>query len=130
MQSCLFRNMHRANFLKILSNIGGSRGTWQAAVAAVASAIAAADKVLDGDCVNAFCITRPPGHHAGTTLHSMHACSNGFCILNPAACAALYATLPVAEGGLGLSRVCIIDFDVHVSQACCHFAFRIRMLEI
>jgi hypothetical protein len=39
--------------------------------------------------------------------------SNGFCILNAVACAAIHATLPRSEGGLGLSRVCIIDFDAH-----------------
>ena len=43
----------------------------------------------------------------------MKAVSNGFCILNTVACAALYATAPILQGGLGLSRVCIIDIDVH-----------------
>lgn len=43
----------------------------------------------------------------------MKAVSNGFCVLNTVACAALYATSPVSEGGLGLSRVCVIDIDVH-----------------
>lgn len=69
--------------------------------------------VVQGECVNAFCATRPPGHHAGRSLHPMKAVSNGFCILNAVACTALYATTPVSAGGLGLSRVCVIDFDVH-----------------
>ena len=43
----------------------------------------------------------------------MNAVSNGFCLLNAAVCAALYATMPISQGGLGLQRVCIIDFDVH-----------------
>jgi hypothetical protein len=34
-------------------------------------------------------------------------------LLNNAACAALYATAPVLEGGPGLRRVCVIDIDVH-----------------
>lgn len=63
--------------------------------------------------MNAFCPTRPPGHHAGRELHAMKAVSNGFCVLNAVACAALYATAPLSEGGLGLSRVCVIDIDVH-----------------
>lgn len=63
--------------------------------------------------MNVFCAVRPPGHHAGRELRPMNAISNGFCLLNAAACAALYATAPCAEGGLGLRRVCIIDFDVH-----------------
>lgn len=79
----------------------------------VAAAVTAADMVVRGECVNAFCVTRPPGHHAGRSLHPMKAVSNGFCILNAVACTALYATSPVSEGGLGLSRVCVIDFDVH-----------------
>lgn len=43
----------------------------------------------------------------------MKAVSNGFCILNAVACAALHAVTPISEGGLGLRRVCVIDFDVH-----------------
>ena len=69
--------------------------------------------IMSGECLNVFCATRPPGHHAGRELHAMKAVSNGFCILNSAACAALYATTPIADGGLGLSRVCVIDIDVH-----------------
>jgi len=91
----------------------GSRGTWVAAVCGVAAAVNAADMVISGDCVNAFCVTRPPGHHAGRALHPMKAVSNGFCLLNSAACAAIHATTPIHEGGLGLSRVCVIDFDAH-----------------
>ena len=91
----------------------GSRGTYAAAVAGVAVALKAVDKIVGGECVNVFCVTRPPGHHAGRSLHPMKAVSNGFCVLNPAACAALYAATDVADGGLGLKRVCVIDFDVH-----------------
>jgi acetoin utilization deacetylase AcuC-like enzyme len=92
---------------------GGSQGTWKAALCGVAAAVCATDKVVRGECLNAFCITRPPGHHAGRSLHPMKAVSNGFCILNPVACAAIHATSSFEEGGLGLQRVCIIDFDVH-----------------
>lgn len=73
----------------------------------------ASEMIMNGECVNVFCPTRPPGHHAGRELHAMKAVSNGFCVLNAVACAALYATAPLSEGGLGLSRVCIIDIDVH-----------------
>lgn len=73
----------------------------------------AVDLIVGGHCVNAFCVTRPPGHHAGRDLHPMGAISNGFCILNPVACAAIYATTPPSEGGLGLKRAAVIDFDVH-----------------
>ena len=69
--------------------------------------------IFNGECLNVFCATRPPGHHAGRELHAMKAVSNGFCILNQVACASIYATTPIADGGLGLSRVCVIDIDVH-----------------
>jgi acetoin utilization deacetylase AcuC-like enzyme len=91
----------------------GSRGTWEAAVCGVAAAIAGAEMVINGESVNAFCATRPPGHHAGRNLHPMKAVSNGFCVLNAVAAAAIFATLPLCEGGLGLSKVCVIDFDAH-----------------
>ncbi|KAG7337319.1 histone deacetylase family protein [Nitzschia inconspicua] len=91
----------------------GSKGSWKAAVAAVGAALQGAEMIMNGDCVNVFCPTRPPGHHAGRELHAMKAVSNGFCVLNAVACAALYATAPLSDGGLGLSRVCVIDIDVH-----------------
>jgi acetoin utilization deacetylase AcuC-like enzyme len=91
----------------------GSRGTWLAAVTGVAAAVAAADMVVHGHCVNAFCMARPPGHHAGRSIHAMKAVSNGYCVLNAVAVTALYAVTAVAEGGLGLGRVCVLDFDAH-----------------
>jgi len=91
----------------------GCRGTWPAAVHAVAITVDAVNKVVQGQFSNAFCATRPPGHHAGRKLHAMKAVSNGFCILNAVACAAIHAVSPIAEGGLGLRRVAVLDFDVH-----------------
>jgi Histone deacetylase domain len=83
----------------------GSRGTWTAAVCGVAAAVCAVDRIVTGECVNAFCATRPPGHHAGRSLHPMKAVSNGFCVLNAAACAAIHATTPLSQGGCGLGKV-------------------------
>lgn len=91
----------------------GSRGSFTAALVGVSGSIKAVDMIIGGQCVNAFCATRPPGHHAGRELHPMKTSSNGFCLLNTAACAALYATSSVTENGPGLRRVCVIDFDVH-----------------
>eukprot|EP00529_Nitzschia_sp_RCC80_P007986 CAMPEP_0113523390 /NCGR_PEP_ID=MMETSP0014_2-20120614/45681_1 /TAXON_ID=2857 /ORGANISM="Nitzschia sp." /LENGTH=1339 /DNA_ID=CAMNT_0000421479 /DNA_START=318 /DNA_END=4335 /DNA_ORIENTATION=+ /assembly_acc=CAM_ASM_000159 len=91
----------------------GSQGTWTAALAGVGAALQATDMIMTGQCLNVFCPTRPPGHHAGRELHAMKAISNGFCVLNTVACAAIYATMPLSQGGLGLSRVCVIDIDVH-----------------
>ena len=91
----------------------GSRGSYAAAVVGIGASLKAVDMVVTGKCVNAFCAIRPPGHHAGLELRPMQAVSNGFCLFNAAACAAIYATTPISQGGLGLRRVCVIDFDVH-----------------
>jgi acetoin utilization deacetylase AcuC-like enzyme len=64
--------------------------------------MAAAEAVLDGAVGSAFCLVRPPGHHA-TPGHAM-----GFCLFNNVAVAA--AHLLEARG---LSRIAIVDFDVH-----------------
>jgi acetoin utilization deacetylase AcuC-like enzyme len=58
--------------------------------------------VMAGAAANAFCATRPPGHHAEKETPM------GFCLFGTAALA--------AKHGLeahGLSRVAVVDFDVH-----------------
>ena len=79
-----------------------SAGTWRAVQRAAGAAVAATDAVLDGRAANAFCSVRPPGHHA-TRDETM-----GFCFINNVAVAARHA-LDVR----GLTRVAIVDFDVH-----------------
>jgi len=69
---------------------------------ATGAAIQATDLVMQNKVANAFCCTRPPGHHAG------HGNSAGFCIFNHVAVAAAYALKKYQ-----LKRVAIIDFDVH-----------------
>ena len=76
--------------------------TWAAALRAAGAAIAATDAVIAGEMPNAFCAIRPPGHHASRNKAS------GLCFFNNVAIAAKYAL-----ERHGLSRVAIIDFDVH-----------------
>jgi acetoin utilization deacetylase AcuC-like enzyme len=76
--------------------------TWAAALHAAGAAVRATDLVLDGRVNNAFCAVRPPGHHA-TRDQAM-----GFCFFNNVAIAARHAL-----DARGLSRVAIVDFDVH-----------------
>jgi len=76
--------------------------SWQAAQRAAGAAVAATDAVIDGEIDNAFCAIRPPGHHARPTEPM------GFCLFNNIAIAAKHAL-----DARGLSRVAIVDFDVH-----------------
>ena len=83
-----------------------SPGSGDAALYAAGAAIAAVEHVLtapEGEAARrAFVATRPPGHHAepGQAM--------GFCLFNNVAIAAAHA---IAE--YGVSRVAIVDFDVH-----------------
>ena len=76
--------------------------TLDAALHAAGAAITAVDLVMSGEVQNAFCSTRPPGHHAG------RATSSGFCLFNNVAIGAAHAMQHH-----GLERVAIVDFDVH-----------------
>jgi acetoin utilization deacetylase AcuC-like enzyme len=79
-----------------------SPGSWNAALRAVGAATAAVDAVMAGEVANAFCATRPPGHHAETEKPM------GFCLFGTAAIAAKRAL-----DQHGLARVAVVDFDVH-----------------
>ena len=79
-----------------------SPGSYEAARLAAGGLVEATRAVLDGEVENAFALVRPPGHHA------LRNRGMGFCLFNNVAIAARYA---LAERGL--SRVLIVDFDVH-----------------
>ncbi|XP_037882167.1 histone deacetylase 6-like [Glossina fuscipes] len=76
--------------------------TFVCASLAAGSVLQVVDKVLKGEARSGVCIIRPPGHHAESNE------PHGFCIFNNVAIAALYA---IREHGL--SRVLIVDWDVH-----------------
>ncbi len=82
--------------------------SWRAARAAVLLAVEGTRAVLRGDCANAFCAVRPPGHHAGRAGVTFNVETHGFCVFNNVAIAAIWARV---HGGL--DRVAVIDFDVH-----------------
>jgi acetoin utilization deacetylase AcuC-like enzyme len=75
--------------------------SYAAALRAGGAVVDAVEKVLDGAIDQAFCNVRPPGHHAKPDRVM------GFCLLNNVA---LGAAAALARG---LTRVAVIDFDVH-----------------
>lgn len=79
-----------------------NRHSWHVAQHATMTVLAAVDAVLGRKLQNAFCAVRPPGHHACRSR------AMGFCLINHVAVAALHALVHH-----GLSRVAIVDFDVH-----------------
>ncbi|ORM41270.1 Type-2 histone deacetylase 2 [Babesia sp. Xinjiang] len=94
--------------------------SWNSALYAAGSVIAAVDAVCSGDCRNAFCAVRPPGHHLGTwggaqsaefEDEDFAAGSQGFCLINNVAVGAAYAKYMYAKKGI--RRIAIIDFDIH-----------------
>ncbi|MGV6810739.1 MAG: histone deacetylase family protein [Brevirhabdus sp.] len=79
-----------------------SPGSLEAAYRAVGGGVRAVDTVIEGQANNAFVAMRPPGHHAEETT------AMGFCLFSNVAIAAKHAL-----EHHGLSRVAIVDFDVH-----------------
>jgi len=74
----------------------------EAASRAAGAVCAAIDDAIAGAHRRAFCAVRPPGHHATRDTPM------GFCLFNSVAAGAAHAI-----AAHGLSRVAIVDFDVH-----------------
>ena len=62
------------------------------------------DRLLTDACDRVHVSIRPPGHHCSSSVPS------GFCLLNNVHCAISYA-----HRKYGVTRVAILDFDLHVS---------------
>jgi acetoin utilization deacetylase AcuC-like enzyme len=77
-----------------------SPGAWAAAKAGADMAASAAARIAAGVRA-AFCLTRPPGHHAGPDF------MGGYCFVNSAAVAA-----QALRAG-GCERVAVLDVDYH-----------------
>ena len=79
----------------------GSR-SFDVALRASGGVLNAIDAVVSRKAGNAFCVLRPPGHHARPEQ------GMGFCVFNNVAVAARYA-----QRKHGLGKVLIADWDVH-----------------
>ncbi len=77
--------------------------TFISSLFAAGTPLTAIDYILNPDnhTKRAFCIVRPPGHHAHANTGS------GFCVFNNVAIAARYAIQK------GIERVLVVDWDVH-----------------
>jgi acetoin utilization deacetylase AcuC-like enzyme len=101
---------HRRRVQQVAARGGGhldgdtfvNAGSYDVALLAAGGVNTALRAVLGGEVDNAFCLVRPPGHHA-TPERGM-----GFCLFNNVAVAAR-----VAQQENDLERVMIVDFDVH-----------------
>lgn len=89
--------------------------SYEAATRAAGAVCKAVDEVIAGNCTNAFCVVRPPGHHAGpvgkVTCPNDPEGSHGFCLFNNVAIGAAYARSHYKRDGI--NKIAILDFDVH-----------------
>ena len=93
--------------------------TYAAAVRAAGAAICAVEAAC-GDGLRSFVFCRPPGHHAERSR------AMGFCFFNNVAVAAAHAL-----DSCDLSRVAVIDWDVHHGNGTAHiFAGRSDVLYV
>ncbi len=69
---------------------------------AVGGVLEGIDSVMKGVNKRVFCVVRPPGHHACTSI------GMGFCLYNNIAVGARYT-----QKAYGIERVLIVDWDVH-----------------
>jgi acetoin utilization deacetylase AcuC-like enzyme len=104
--------VHDADYISMVRETAGravaldpdtftSPDTYDVACLAAGAACQAVDYALEDDGRRAIAVVRPPGHHAerGKAM--------GFCFFNNIAVAAAHAR------ARGLSRVAIVDYDVH-----------------
>lgn len=106
---------HPSSIAQIDPDTAVSHWSFEAALRASGAVCEAVDRVMAGDHRNAFCVVRPPGHHAGP--RGIVSCPNdpdgshGFCLLNNVAVGAAYARSMYRNDGI--KKIAIIDFDVH-----------------
>lgn len=86
-----------------IASIRQHQNVFNNALLATAGCLAAVDAVMQGKVRNAFCASRPPGHHATNTGQE-----EGFCYFNHIAVAARYA-----QQHYDVGKVLIIDWDYH-----------------
>lgn len=89
-----------------------SAGSSEAAFLAAGGMLTAVEAVYKGELDSCFAFPRPPGHHAESNR------AMGFCLFNNVAIAAEYLIRKK-----NLSRVAIVDIDVHHGNGTQHFFY-------
>jgi len=105
--SLLMSHVEYAHTAEHIESIRQLETTGRIAELAVSGALGAVEAVATGSVKNAFCASRPPGHHANNT-----GAEEGFCFYSNAAIAARYA-----QRVHGFERTLIIDWDYHHGNA-------------
>lgn len=102
---------HDANYINMVKGLKDYEGdsystphSHTVAELAASGACLAVDKVLSNEFKHAFCLIRPPGHHANRLKN----CLTGFCVYNNVAIAAYYA-----RKHHNLKKILVFDWDVH-----------------
>lgn len=98
----IFDNAPKEGLFRLDDDTAMNSKSLDAALYSAGAAKDAVDLVMSETLSSAFCITRPPGHHAERDK------GMGFCIFNNIAIASEYA-----KKHYNLKRVAIVDFDVH-----------------
>jgi acetoin utilization deacetylase AcuC-like enzyme len=80
-----------------------AQGGYEIALLSAGGLLAAVEAVLDNQIDNAYCLVRPPGHHAEPDF------GMGFCIFNNIAIAAKHAR----NYNQSVKKVAVVDYDVH-----------------
>ncbi len=119
----LVLKVHDPAYLAVLEQAAAAGGGWldpdtylttssmPAAKTACGGVVEGVRRVLAGDRRHAFAVVRPPGHHAESAR------AMGFCLINNIAVAVMAAREE------GVSRIAIIDFDVHHGNGTQHSFF-------
>ncbi len=78
-------------------------GGFEIATLSAGGVLQAVEAILTGVVNNAYCLVRPPGHHATKNL------GMGFCLFNNIVLGAMHARAFSSS----IKRIAIVDYDVH-----------------